>query len=982
MSAWEDAKREILSRLNVKLFFDTHGVQKWASNATKGNVSARCPMHEDGHASLSVQIDEGTFKCFAPDCPASHGGSVFDWIMLQEGIDFRGAFEILAKETGVALPDVKPEITQGMVDEFHKRMLPRDTQWFLEHRGLHKDTLQRFKVGRDGDRYTIPIPDEHGKIRNIRRYKPNPTGRQAKFLPFTKDGVKYGSPARLYGLTELVDSRGEDVIVCEGELDRLVLVQNGFMAVTSTGGAGTFLPDWSRWFEGRLVTLVFDNDGAGQAAAEKVAEMLAAAGVDVQVAELPDAVGNKGDVTDFFVALGGTTQDFKENVLARAVKWEPKDLLARASEQEPLEVTLPRSSDAKLFGRPLKVKVMVSGKDTTPYVVPKTIRLRCPADGRRLCEFCGLSSRGGRVDHEFTARDRELIAFTACSDTQLKGEILAKFKVATRCPAWTIDVDEQHNLEEVRLIPEIDYFHQSQSADEEGYVVRNAIYIGQGLQSNRSYDLIAYSQSDPRTQYAMLVVDEAIPAQDSIASFTMTDELAEQLAVFKAEDETPEGVAAKFRSIAEDMEANVHHIYDRHEMQTAFDLIWHSVIGFDFDEKQIRKGWVEGLIMGDSGQGKTEMSLCLLQHYGMGERVQGEQVSIAGLVGGVEQTQKRWMLTWGKMPLNDRRMLVIEEASGLHVDDLAKLSDVRSTGVAEITKMRTERTNARVRLAFLSNPRSGRPLRTYDHGVTTALELFGKAEDVRRLDFMITVATGEVSLDVLNRLRAGGPQTPHVYERRLCKKLLLWAWSRAPRAVQFTVPARESIVAAAKEMSGMYSPKIPLAEPSDLKIKLARLSAAAAARVFSTPEGDPGSVLVGPQHVGFIVRYLNEQYAKPTMAYREYSDIADAGERLDQMELGEFVARFKQIPSWEDVVRVWSRNRILRKTEMIDMVGWAREDARVWFRVMSTELGCIKSTPNGFVKQPFFIQILRDLLDEVRSTEGNGTGGDGGDLPF
>jgi hypothetical protein len=971
VSAWEEAKREILSRLNFKLFYDSHGVIKWASNATKGNVSAFCPMHDDKKtASLSINIDDGTYKCFSPDCNASHGGSVFDWIMLQDGCDFRTAFEILAKDTGVALPDVKPEIPSSLAEEFHKRMLPRDIQWFLERRGLHKDTLRRFKVGRERDRYMIPITDEHGKIRNIRRYKPNPSGQQAKFLHFIKDGVKYGSPARIYGLTELVDSRGEDVIICEGELDRLVLVQNGFMAVTSTGGAGTFLPDWCRWFEGRLVTLVFDNDGAGQAASEKVAEMLGNAGVDVQIAELPEAVGPKGDVTDFFVALGGTAQDFKENVLARATLWEPKEI-SRVDEEAPLEVTLPRSSDAKLFGRPLKVKVMVSGKDTTPYVVPKVVRLRCPADGRKLCEHCGLSSLGGKVDHEFTARDRELIAFTACSDTQLKGEILAKFKVATRCPAWRIEVDEQHNLEEIRLIPEIDYFHQSQSVEEE-YVVRNAIYIGQGLQANRSYDLISYSQSDPRTQYAMLVVDEAIPAQDSIASFTMTEELAEQLGVFKVAEESVEGVRDRFEAIALDMESNVHHIYQRHEMQTAFDLIWHSVIGFDFDEKQIRKGWVEGLVMGDSGQGKTEMSLCLLQHYGMGERVQGEQVSIAGLVGGVEQTQKRWMLTWGKMPLNDRRMLIVEEAGGMPVDDLAKLSDVRSTGVAEITKMRTERTNARCRLAFLSNPRSGRPIRTYDHGVSTALELFGKAEDVRRLDFMVVVATGEVPVEVLNRLRAGGPQVPHVYERRLCKKLILWAWSRNPRAVKFSDEACASIVTAAREMSAVYSPKIPLAEPADLKIKLARMSAAAAARVFSTPEGDPGTVLVGPQHVGFVVRFLNEQYCKPTMAYREYSDIADAGERLDRMELGDFVARFKEIPEWHNVVRVWSRNRILRKTELIDMVGWSREDSRTWFRVMTTELGCIKSTPNGFVKQPFFIPILREMLDEVRATAGVG----------
>jgi DNA primase len=49
--------------------------------------------------------------------------------------------------------------------------------------------------------------------------------------------------AELYGWENLV-SKPSQIIICEGEFDRLVLEANGFNAVTSTGGAKTFRHEW------------------------------------------------------------------------------------------------------------------------------------------------------------------------------------------------------------------------------------------------------------------------------------------------------------------------------------------------------------------------------------------------------------------------------------------------------------------------------------------------------------------------------------------------------------------------------------------------------------------------------------------------------------------------------------------------------------------------------------------------------------------
>jgi len=97
------------------------------------------------------------------------------------------------------------------------------------------------------------------------------------------------------------------VVICEGEFDRLVLDSQGFNAVTSTAGAATFFPEWAEAFPTDMeVFICFDNDQAGRLGACKVAQLIPHA----RLVELPEDVGTGGDVTDFFVRLGRSKNDF------------------------------------------------------------------------------------------------------------------------------------------------------------------------------------------------------------------------------------------------------------------------------------------------------------------------------------------------------------------------------------------------------------------------------------------------------------------------------------------------------------------------------------------------------------------------------------------------------------------------------------------------------------------------------------------------
>jgi len=191
--------------------------------------------------------------------------------------------------------------------EYH-RALPERIRAYLHARGIADEVINRRFLGWNGTRITIPIFNRNGRCAFFRLAKdPDDQSDSPKMLS------SRGSKVDLYGW-EVLRLRPQRVIICEGELDRLVLEANGFDAVTSTGGAGTFKKEWSDAFADiPEVYLCFDRDEAGRKGALRVARMIPHA----KVVELPPEVGDGGDVTDFFMGIGKARGDF-ENLLSAA----------------------------------------------------------------------------------------------------------------------------------------------------------------------------------------------------------------------------------------------------------------------------------------------------------------------------------------------------------------------------------------------------------------------------------------------------------------------------------------------------------------------------------------------------------------------------------------------------------------------------------------------------------------------------------------
>jgi hypothetical protein len=354
-----------------------------------------------------------------------------------------------------------------------------------------------------------------------------------------------------------------------------------------------------------------------------------------------------------------------------------------------------------------------------------------------------------------------------------------------------------------------------------------------------------------------------------------------------------------------------------------------------------------------------------MQHYKSGELLSGESSKRTGLVYNIQQTGSKgsWTLMWGAMPLNDGGLLTVDELSGMSEDDLAKMSDVRSSGIAKASGVVTAETTSRTRMIFISNPRNGRQLKAENYGVSAILKLWGKAEDVRRLDFAVGVASGEVDSDIVNKSITDISKVEHKYTSDMCKLRVLWAWSRRPENVIFTPEASNTILKNASLMGKKYASRIPLVEPADQRLKLARLSVAVAACVYSTDDGT--NVIVNAEHVQFVVDYLQEVYDGKALAYDRFS--ADEFENSDTTDaaMERLKNTFIAIPfatrSISDVVKALYQMPYFNRNTLEDATGLDRDEIKDLMQFLLSN-SVIEKTGQDYKRTPLGLSFIEKML--------------------
>ena len=932
--------RELLERYSVAFTV--------AESGGVDHAVVLCPFHDDRDTPNGrVNLTSGEFVCWA----CKHHGDVVDLVAKVARVSREAVLQVTgaAAEEAAELEEAVQAVEAQLVEAWHKTLLNDKAMLatLLERKGIDLTTVQRFRLGVHSGRVTIPVRDKAGAVANVRQW--SPTDRERKVISLAGRGKN-----RLFPWESL--QRDGEIIITGGECKALLLYQLGFCAITATAGEDSWLRRWGQLFADRDVIVMTDIDAVGRRAASDICASVQPYARSVRNVLLPLDLETypTGDVTDFIVRAKRTKEDLRA-VIDQTLPWSPVPVAPQAEDDNTVHpVHLAQSSQARYYGRFVEVDCVVSAKDTAPYIVPKTVEVTCSRD-QLYCALCPvMRCKDPQYRGTIGPRDPVLLELVNIRVDRQSVVLKKAMRVPAVCQCCAFGVVETYNVEEVRLIPQLKI-----GMDQHEHVVRRAFYVGHGIETNVSYRVRARSCPEPNTQYATLLAYEAEAAVDSLSDFRLVPEQAARLRFFQAQPGL-EAVAARLEALYEDLERNVTGIYQRRQLHVAYDLAFHSVLYVPL-QGRTHKGWVEVLVIGDSAQGKSEAIHRILEHYGVGEKVDCKGASAAGLLGGLQETAKRWFIAWGVMTLNDRRLVVLEEAKGLAPDLIAKLTDARSSGVVEISKIEKARTHCRARLIWVTNPRAQRGLTTYNFGIEAVREFVGSMEDVRRFDLAVALASGDVPTSILNMRER--PTVSHRHLAELCQLLVLWAWSRRPEHVTLLPEAEDALMREAGRIGERYSSSIPLVEAADMRLKLLRLSAALAARLFSTDDGV--QLIIRPEHVQWVAKFLDEVYDTPALGYLSYSRLVKGDAELDDPDV---VSRAIAGTSFAaDLVKGLLEAGSVTYMDLVDWTGMEPEAAKQLLGLFVRKRA-LRRLQQAYIKTPAFIKLLKQLQSTARNT--------------
>ena len=326
--------------------------------AGRDRMTGRCPFHDERTPSFGISPSEKVFHCFG--CGA--GGDLFRFVQDTEGVDFKGAVELLADRYGTELEreaeDPRAAEQRRARERLHE-LLERTAAFYVRRlwetgeaagareyllgRGLEEATLREFRVGyapsawdtvltasqrsgytarelydaglvqrpRDGgrlyDRFrsqiTFPLCDPRGRVLGFAGRRMG-EDRGPKYINSPEGDLFHkGRLVFAADLARAHAAKAGEVVVAEGYTDVLMLHQAGLRNAVAT--MGTALTEEQVGELARLaptVLLALDSDSAGQEAMVRAARAAAGKRVDLRVVPMPEGL----DPADLVAREGAT----------------------------------------------------------------------------------------------------------------------------------------------------------------------------------------------------------------------------------------------------------------------------------------------------------------------------------------------------------------------------------------------------------------------------------------------------------------------------------------------------------------------------------------------------------------------------------------------------------------------------------------------------------------------------------------------------
>ncbi len=331
-----DAVEEIKSRLSIEDVVSQYLELKRSGR----NFKALSPFSQEKSPSLMISPEKQIWHDFS----SGKGGDMFSFVMEVDGLDFKGALDLLARQAGVDLTQFqkrgdgqaakqKEQIYSAleMAAKYYQVCLSRSKttlEYVLENRKFTKQTATTFRLGYSpnqdagltnflkgkgfseeiikkaglgtkryrgfGDmfrgRLMVPLQDAQGRV----------IGFTARLLEANADAPKYintpQSPVydksrHVFGLHLAKDALRKQnfAVVVEGNLDVIGSHQAGIINVVATAGTALTEPHLkalSRFTND--IRLAFDQDEAGLKATERAIPIASQVGVSLSMITVPE----------------------------------------------------------------------------------------------------------------------------------------------------------------------------------------------------------------------------------------------------------------------------------------------------------------------------------------------------------------------------------------------------------------------------------------------------------------------------------------------------------------------------------------------------------------------------------------------------------------------------------------------------------------------------------------------------------------------
>ena len=587
------------------------------------------------------------------------------------------------------------------------------------------------------------------------------------------------------------------------------------------------------------------------------------------------------------------------------------------------------------YGKEIKGQLTITGKGLLPYYIPKEIKINCTPKKCDKCEIFKIKEKLLIIKKN----DKKIVNFVNINEDNFGLIFQEIFDI--KCKKFTYEIVSVYHVEEIYF-----FTHENTKDERIGYIFDTTI------EYNTPYIFHGYVRTDPKTQKINYIITMLKKIKTSIDSFSLTKKQIKQIKNLYPDtiNDNKTNIYDFLQKLYNIYSNTITKIYKRFDLHLAIDLVFFSALDFSFNNEHVKTGWLDVMIIGDTRCGKGYVAESLVKYYELGEIVSGENVSIAGLIGGIKNINGRHIISWGILPQNDKKMVIIDEAGTMTANDFVHFSRVRSEGICEITKIKTEKTYARTRLLFIGNPKN-RMMATYSYGIQAITDITNAAKDIARFDYILCVSQTEVDLQTINQIR-------HIVDnpyQNVDKLLIQWAWSKKHDNIIFHDDALNLILSASIELGQQYSPQIPLIQGENIRLKLARIAVAFAMRLFSTDE-QAEFVIVKKTHVEATLIFLDLIYKKNASGYFYYSKLQKQNNEIEDKKVLEDY--FNIYEHKEDIIDYFIRNNYINVTDLSEHINSTKDVAK---EIISKLLKhrCIIKKYTFYVKCQCFTEWLK-----------------------